>query len=76
MSLTSRPFADLTNVTLADEDTNSKLTDNVKRSIKGNVALHVTQPSGQLWKLMQLVPNFQLSISAIWWSNLEAAPSG
>ena len=29
-SLTARGFADLTDVTLADEDTNSELTDNAK----------------------------------------------
>ena len=38
---------DLTDVTLADEDTNSILTDNANRAIQGNVA---TQSGGQLWK--------------------------
>ena len=38
------PFADLTDVTLADEDTNSILTDNANRAIQGNV----TQPGGQI----------------------------
>ena len=33
------PFADLTDVTLADEDTNSILTDNANRAIQGNVAM-------------------------------------
>ena len=33
---------DLTDVTLADEDTNSILTDNANRAIQGNVAMHVT----------------------------------
>ena len=37
--LSKRPFADLTDVTLADEDTNSILTDNVNRAIQGNVAM-------------------------------------
>ena len=32
---------DLTDVTLADEDTNSILTDNVNRAIEGNVAMQV-----------------------------------
>ena len=41
--------ADLTDVTLADEDTNLILTDNAKGAIKGNVAMHVRQPGGQLW---------------------------
>ena len=48
-SLTERPFVDLTDVTLADEDTNSILTDNANRAIQGNVAMQVTQSGGQLW---------------------------
>ena len=43
------PFADLTDVTLADEDTNSMLTDNANRAIQGNVAMQVMLPGGQLW---------------------------
>ena len=41
-------FAELTDVTLADEDTNSILADNANRAIQGNVAMQVTQvaPSG------------------------------
>ena len=35
-------FADLTDVTLVDEDTKSILTDNANRAIKGNQAMHVT----------------------------------
>ena len=46
--LTLRGFADLTDVTLADEDTNSILTDNANRAIHGNVAMQVTQPGGQI----------------------------
>ena len=38
-SLTETPFADLTDVTLADEDTNSILADNDNRAIQGNVAM-------------------------------------
>ena len=49
-SLTERPFVDLTDVTLADEDTNLILTDNANRAIQGNVAMQVTQSGGQLWK--------------------------
>ena len=45
--LTPRPCVDLTDVTLADEDTNSILTDNVNRAIQGNVAMQVTQPNFQ-----------------------------
>ena len=37
-SVTETPFVDLTGVTLADEDTNSILTDNANRAIQGNVA--------------------------------------
>ena len=44
MSVTNTPFADLTDVTLADEDTKSILTDNADRAIQGNVAMHVTHP--------------------------------
>ena len=36
-SLTPTPFVDFTDVTLADEDTNSILTDNAIRAIPGNV---------------------------------------
>ena len=43
-------WLDLTDVTLADEDTNSILTDNANRAFQGNVAMQVTQPGGQLWK--------------------------
>ena len=35
--LHTRRFVDLTDVTLADEDTNSILTDNANRAIQGNV---------------------------------------
>ena len=43
-------FADLTDVTLADEDSNSIPTDNANRAIQGNVAMQVMQPGGQLCK--------------------------
>ena len=42
-------FADLTDVTLADEDTNSILTDDVNRAILGNVAMQVAPSGGQNW---------------------------
>ena len=35
----TRGFADLTDVSLADEDTNSILADNDNRAIQGNVAM-------------------------------------
>ena len=41
-SLTKRRFADLTDVTLVDEDTKSILTDNANTAIQGNQAMHVT----------------------------------
>ena len=48
MSVRLRRFADLTDVTLAAEDTNSIPTDNADRAFQGNVAMRVTQPGGQL----------------------------
>ena len=42
------PFAELPVVTLADEDTNSILTDDTNRAIQGNVTMQVTQPGGQV----------------------------
>ena len=47
MSLSPRGFADLTDVTLADEDSNSIPTDDVNRAILGNVAMQVAPPGGQ-----------------------------
>ena len=41
------PFWNLTDVTLADKETNMILTDKVNRVIQGNVAMQVTQPGGQ-----------------------------
>ena len=41
-------FEDLTDVTLADKDTNSIQTDNVNMAIEGNVSMQVTQSGGQL----------------------------
>ena len=38
-SVSETPCVDLTDVTLADEDTNSILTDNANRAIQGNVAM-------------------------------------
>ena len=40
-------FADLTDVTLADEDINSIPADDVNRAILGNVAMQVVPPGGQ-----------------------------
>ena len=48
-------FADLTDVTLANEDTNSKPTDNANKTIKGMwhhlVAKYATYTSGATWSL-------------------------
>ena len=46
-SLTERLFADLTDVTLADEDINSIPADDFNRAILGNVAMQVAPPGGQ-----------------------------
>ena len=40
-------FADLTDVTLADEDSNSIPTDDVNRAFLGNVAMQVAPSDGQ-----------------------------
>ena len=46
-SLTKTPLWDLTDVTLADEDTNSIQTDDNK-AIQGNVAMQAGPPDGQI----------------------------
>ena len=48
-SLSERGFADLTDVTLADQDTNSILTDNVNTTIQGNVGKQVAPSGDQIW---------------------------
>ena len=58
-SVSETPFANLTDVTLADEDTNAILTDNANRAIQGNMAMHVTLPGGQLWNQCKWWPNLQ-----------------
>ena len=70
-------------MTLADEDTNSKLTDNAKRAIQGNEAMQVIKtngPIGNLCKWRHLVAKFTIIVSgAIWWLYLQlmqVAPSG
>ena len=45
--VSTRGFADLTDVTLADEDSNSIPTDDVDRAILGNVTMQVALPGGQ-----------------------------
>ena len=46
-SIHTTPFADLTDMTLADEDSNSTPADYVKRAILSNVAMQVAPPGGQ-----------------------------
>ena len=82
-SVRPTPFADLTDVTLADKDINSILTDNANRAIQGNVAMQVTQPGWKMCnkcKWCHLVAKFGTNASgAIWWPNLQPmqdAPSG
>ena len=47
--LCPRGFADLTDVTLADEDSNSIPTNDVNRAILGNLAMQVAPLGGQNW---------------------------
>ena len=66
VSLTNRAFADLTDVTLADEDTNSILNDNANKALQGNVAKQVTQSGGKicyLYKWRHLAANFGTNAS-------------
>ena len=65
------PFADLTDdVTLADKDTNSILTDNANREIQGNVAMQVMQTGGAVWwpnlKPIQVFHNGPTQLSLKW----------
>ena len=46
-SVHTRGCSDLTDVTLADEDSNSTPADDVNRAILGNVAMQVSPPGGQ-----------------------------
>ena len=76
MSVSEGRCVDLTDVTLADEDTNSILTDNAKRAIQGNETMQVmkTNASGAIWwpnlQLMQVAKFTTYVSGAIWWSNL------
>ena len=45
----SQAFEDLTDVTLADEDSNSIPTDDVNRAFLGNMAMQEAPPGGQNW---------------------------
>ena len=52
-----RGFANLTGVTLVNEDTKSILTDNSNRAIQVNQAMHVTKVWCANMLVMQLVPS-------------------
>ena len=71
------PLWNLTDVTLADEDTNSILTDNANRAIQGNVAIQVTY---YVTRLNLVLAKFATNASgAIWWQNMQlmqVAPPG
>ena len=73
------PCVNLTDVTLADEDNNSILTDNANRAIQGKCS----NASSAIWwltlecKWRQLMTKFWTN--AIWWPNLQlmqVVPSG
>ena len=49
LEVSKRHCANLTDVTLADQATNSIQADNANMAIQGNVAMKVTQSDGQLW---------------------------
>ena len=74
-------FWDLTDVTLADEDTNSIQTDDANKAIQGNVAMQVALPGGQIcnWcKQGHLMAKFATD-ARNWWPSLEwkqMAPPG
>ena len=56
----------LTDVTLADEDTNSIPTDNANEATQGNAAMQVTQPGDQICNLCKwphLIANFGTNAS-------------
>ena len=57
LSETMTGFADLTDVTLVDEDTKSILTDNANMAIQGNQAMHVTLVRCENLLVMQVVPS-------------------
>ena len=54
ISVSKLPLANLTDVTLADQATNSIQTDYANMAIQGNVAMQETQPGGQFWKQCKL----------------------
>ena len=66
-SVSPRPFADLTDVTLVDEDYNSISTGDANREILGKLAMQVALPGGQNCnepKMRQLVAKFKTNASS------------
>ena len=60
------PFWNFTDVTLADDDNDSILTDDTNRAIQANVATQVTEPGGQvsnLCKWRHLMANIRTNAS-------------
>ena len=49
LDVSETPSVNLTDVTLADEDTNSVLTDKVNGTIQCNVAMQVALSGDQIW---------------------------
>ena len=76
--MSETPCADLTDVTLADEDTNSILSDKANRAFQGNVAIQVT-PGGQSsnhYKWRHLVAEFvTIAINATWCVTFQNGPN-
>ena len=62
-------------MTLADEDTNSILTDDANKAIQGNAAMQVPFPGGQICnqcKWRYLVAKIGTNaIDAFWWLDLQ-----
>ena len=85
MSVHTRLCWDLTDVTLADEDSNSIPTSDVNRAFLGNVAMQVAPSDGQHWikckwhhLVTKLVTNSRsancwpnLQLMHVWWQKLE-----
>ena len=61
-SVSETPLWNLTDVTLADEDTNTILTYDANRAIQGNMTMQVTQPGGQICNISSVVT---------WWPTLQ-----
>ena len=64
MYLSTTCFWNLTDVTLADEDTNSIQTDDANKVIQGNMAMQVAPPGGQIcnWNIARVL-NLKLELS-------------